>query len=82
MPSSSIPRALQYLWLGFFILIACSSVMAAVYKTMQNPRITEVRERVSPTLKTQLATGGFALGNPAYIRILKEERELELWMKP
>jgi murein L,D-transpeptidase YafK len=79
---SPVPRSLQYLWLGFFIFMACSGVVAAVYKTMQNPRITEVRERVSPSLKTQLANDGLALGNPAFIRIVKEERELELWMKP
>lgn len=142
MPSSAspIPRALQYLWLGFFVLTACGGVVAAVYitmkdsritnvrelelaandrsvalgepavvsqttqnpsnmkgseqvtpapgdappvyKTLQNPRVTEVRGRVAPTLKAQLAVDGFALGNPAFIRIVKEERELELWMKP
>lgn len=82
MPPASVPRTLQYLWLGFFVLVVCGGALAAVYKTMQNPRITEVRERVTPTLKTELATDGFALGNPAFIRIVKEERELELWMKP
>ncbi|MEZ0274055.1 MAG: murein L,D-transpeptidase family protein [Roseimicrobium sp.] len=75
-------RALQYLWLGFFAIMAGGGVWAAVHQTMQNPRITEVRERVSPGLKEQLATDGFALGNPAFIRIVKEERELELWLKP
>jgi murein L,D-transpeptidase YafK len=159
MPSSApaIPRTLQRLWLGFFILVACGGVVAVVYTTMQNPRITdvraqeasqpeplpatndvalktpatiskaapsslktepseqmipalkpqlatisdfaleepplvykttqtprltEVRDRMAAALKAQLATDGFALGNPAFVRIVKEERELELWMKP
>ncbi len=77
-----MPRALQFLWLGFFAIMAAGGVWAAVHQTMQNPRITEVRERVSPGLKEQLAMDGFALGNPAFIRIMKEERELELWLKP
>src|SRR6187402_1213598 len=57
-------------------------VGAVIYKTQQNERIREVRARVEPSLKEELSTAGFALGDPAFIRIFKEERELELWLKP
>lgn len=57
-------------------------VGAVICQTKQNERITEVRTRIEPSLKQELATAGFALGDPAFIRIFKEERELELWIKP
>lgn len=57
-------------------------VGAVTFKTQQNERVSEVRARIEPSLKSELAAGGFALGNPVFIRIFKEERELELWLKP
>jgi murein L,D-transpeptidase YafK len=45
-------------------------------------RVDLVRERVTPHLKDELRVMGFALGDPLFIRIFKETRELELWMKP
>ena len=45
-------------------------------------RIEEVRRRVAPNLKKQLLTRGFALGDAAFIRIFKESREMELWLRP
>jgi len=45
-------------------------------------RIEEVRARVTPHLQDELRVMGFALGDPVFIRIFKESRELELWMKP
>lgn len=51
-------------------------------KTKQNDRVREVRTRVSASLTEELKTAGFALGDPAFIRIFKETRELELWLKP
>ncbi|MEZ0388818.1 MAG: murein L,D-transpeptidase family protein [Verrucomicrobium sp.] len=45
-------------------------------------RIGEVRKRVTPVLSEKLKAAGFALGNPAFIRIFKESRELEVWLKP
>ena len=57
-------------------------VGAVIFKTQQNERVSEVRTRVEPSLKEDLAAGGFALGNPVFIRIFKEERQLELWLKP
>jgi murein L,D-transpeptidase YafK len=57
-------------------------VDAVIYQTKQSARVTEVRARVEPSLKQELAMAGFALGDPAFIRIFKESRELELWLKP
>jgi murein L,D-transpeptidase YafK len=50
--------------------------------TPQSDRLRAVRTRVEPALKEELTAAGFALGNPAFIRIFKEELELELWLKP
>jgi murein L,D-transpeptidase YafK len=45
-------------------------------------RIDEVRARVEPGLKAQIAATGLAYGAPVFVRIFKESSELELWMKP
>jgi murein L,D-transpeptidase YafK len=45
-------------------------------------RIDVVRARITPHLQDELRVMGFALGDPVFIRIFKESRELELWMKP
>jgi murein L,D-transpeptidase YafK len=37
--------------------------------------------RVVPSLVRDLQTAGLAYGNPVFIRIFKEERELELWVE-
>lgn len=37
--------------------------------------------RIRPVLKTRLNARGLRLGAPVFIRIFKEPRELELWMK-
>jgi murein L,D-transpeptidase YafK len=57
-------------------------VSAVIYQTKQTERIREVRSRIEPALKQELAAARFALGAPAFIRIFKEERELEVWIKP
>ncbi len=44
-------------------------------------RLASVRERLLPRLHDELAAKGLKLGQPAYIRVFKESRELELWMK-
>ena len=37
--------------------------------------------RVKPTLDCELHAAGLQLGDPVFIRIFKEERELELWVR-
>jgi murein L,D-transpeptidase YafK len=62
------------------VLGAC--VGFGIYYTKHTDRIREVRSRVLPSLKQDLASSGFAIGDPAFVRIFKETRELELWLKP
>jgi|UniRef100_UPI003784DE2E murein L,D-transpeptidase YafK len=44
-------------------------------------RLTNVRSRLLPKLDDELAAKQLELGQPAFIRIFKESRELELWIK-
>ena len=44
-------------------------------------RLTSVRSRLLPKLHDELAAHQLQLGPPAFIRIFKETRELELWLK-
>lgn len=43
--------------------------------------LAEVRHRVEPRLKTDLNAVGLKLGQAAFIRIFKEEHELEVWLQ-
>lgn len=45
-----------------------------------NDRLKEVAARVTPGLKTQLEARGLQLGGPVFVRIFKEEAEVELWL--
>lgn len=44
-------------------------------------RLASVRARLQPQLNDLLRSHGLQLGQPVYLRIFKESRELELWMK-
>lgn len=43
--------------------------------------LMDVEERVLPSLKEQFAAKGLQLGNPVFVRVFKETRELELWVR-
>ncbi|MCY4334076.1 MAG: hypothetical protein OXC60_05320 [Litoreibacter sp.] len=43
--------------------------------------ISDIRVAQRKFLSPQLSEAGFAFGAPAYIRIFKEEAELEFWLK-
>lgn len=43
--------------------------------------LDEVRARVIPILKTELAERGLVFGQPVLVRIFKESRELEIWIR-
>ena len=45
------------------------------------PRLQSVTKRVGPRLEEELSDRNLQLGNPIYIRIFKEELELELWVR-
>ncbi|MFZ2279958.1 MAG: L,D-transpeptidase family protein [Prosthecobacter sp.] len=44
-------------------------------------RMSHVRARLLPKLQEELAARKCALGQPAFVRIFKESRELELWLQ-
>ncbi len=44
-------------------------------------RLADVRTRLLPSLKAQLAAAHCQLGQPAFIRLFKESHELELWLQ-
>jgi murein L,D-transpeptidase YafK len=44
-------------------------------------RLSDVRKRLLPKLNDELATMQCLLGQPAFVRIFKESRELELWLQ-
>lgn len=44
-------------------------------------RLRDVRQRLLPRLNEELAAKGCRLGQPVFVRIFKESRELELWMQ-
>lgn len=50
-------------------------------KESGSSRAKTAANRVRPTLTTELAAVGLEFGSPVYIRIFKEERELELWIQ-
>lgn len=75
---NGLPRVI---WLTLFVLTLASGVVWGTFVTMQTPRLTEIRNRVEPGLKEKLAERDLAYGCRVYIRIVKEERELELWVK-
>jgi murein L,D-transpeptidase YafK len=70
------------LFLALIIALPGAFIAPLDATTPQSDRLRAVRTRVEPSLKEELTAAGFALGNPAFIRIFKEEGELELWLKP
>ena len=46
-----------------------------------SPRSREAISRMQPKLEEELVKKGINFGAPIYIRIFKEERELEVWIK-
>jgi murein L,D-transpeptidase YafK len=45
-------------------------------------RLADLHARRDADVKAALSSKGFALGDPVYIRVMKESSELELWLKP
>lgn len=70
---------------GLSLLAAILLVGAAVYFLYPHlPRTADldhVRETAKPDLEQQLESRGFQLGQPIFVRIFKESRELEVWVK-
>jgi len=62
--------------LGFFM---CS--MSVFPQIPSSPRSREAIERKKPGLETEAVKQGLHLGSPIFIRIFKEPKEFEVWMK-
>lgn len=75
----SVLRLLRAMALG---LILGAGVFWWKMNAIGKERLEEVRARVEAPLKGALATADLRLGSPVYLRVLKEEKELELWMQP
>lgn len=48
------------------------------HQLISSERLKEVRERVEADLKKDLEKAGLKYGSPVFVRVLKEEHELEL----
>ena len=44
-------------------------------------RAEDVTHRVAPLVSARLASVGFRLGAPLFVRIFKQERKLEIWLE-
>ncbi len=51
-------------------------------KATEGGRVGLVRQRLEARLRRELDLGHFRLGDPVFVRIFKESRELEVWIKP
>ena len=65
--------------LTFSLVFLCVSTVAA--QVPSSARSQEAIIRVSPQLNTQLRAQNLTYGSAIFIRILKESRELEVWIK-
>ena len=75
--------ALLVVCFGFVASYFAFPIAKQVYiaLTRSSADLAEVRSRVEPVLKTELEADGFELGLPTFVRIFKEERELEVWLR-
>lgn len=64
------------------IAVAATGLLSFAGYSVPGPaNLQKVEAQVAPNLSKQLAQKGLRLGQPIFIRIFKESRELELWMK-
>ena len=66
------------------LLAVGATVMAGVVLSRgqgERDRAAEAEARVRPRLRTALEEKGLRYGDPVFLRIFKEERELEMWIQ-
>jgi len=66
------------------LLASNNGAEAAQWKEGYNngyKRFSEVRTRITPELTKAIEAKDLKLGSPVYIRVFKEEREVELWLQ-
>ncbi len=64
---------------GVFLWLFMRRVVGA--PAGDNDRLAEVRRRVGPGLQADLKRAHLKAGAPVFLRLFKEERELELWLR-
>ncbi|MEW6520815.1 MAG: murein L,D-transpeptidase family protein [Thermodesulfobacteriota bacterium] len=65
----------------FAALFVCLAFLPARAEILTSETSLSVCQKVAPLLETELSELGVDLGNPIFIRIFKESRELELWVQ-
>lgn len=68
--------------LGLILLIFIVAFSKMAYSEHSSSRADMARERVMPVLNSFLALCGAKVGDPVFLRAVKEDSILELWVKP
>ncbi len=69
------------IFLLLFLTITLLPIVSEAADVPSSPRSREAISRVEPALKNELAQSGLRYGDPIFIRIFKDSKELELWIK-
>jgi murein L,D-transpeptidase YafK len=64
-----------------FVFFSTSAVSFAQNRIPASPRSRNAISRVKPGLEKEFENKGLNYGNPIFIRIFKESKELEIWIK-
>ncbi len=68
-------------WILIAIVGIISAIVSVAAAQRESSRSREVVARVAPTMRIDLAEKGLRLGDAVYLRLFKEERELEVWVR-
>jgi len=68
--------------LGLVLLISVVASFKMAYAEHSSSRADMARERVTPVLNSFLDLCGAKVGDPVFLRAVKEDSILELWVKP
>jgi murein L,D-transpeptidase YafK len=71
-------------WLIISLIIVGIGILLfyfSPYEWSGSANKTQIENRVIPILKQSLVNKGFAWGSPVFMRIFKEEKVLEIWLK-
>ena len=79
-------RTKTVLLISVCILVGALSVAPKVQSVLprlfgSSADIDDVRQRVLPSLTASLIEVGLEIGSPAFVRVFKEERLLEIWLQ-
>lgn len=63
------------------VLVGVTACIMSPYEWIGSANINEVRERVIPSLQQAVQDKGFTWGSPLFIRIFKQDKQLEVWLQ-